>query len=189
MMMRKPAWTIVIMILLFSACVSFGPHYYKLGNQAEINKNWDEAIKYYEQAIRENPKEYTYKMSLTRVKLAASLSHIKSAQELAAEGKKEEALKEYEKALSYDPQNRAIVEAMRHLTEPPSAEEEVKPLKLENPVKLDVPREKIELKFTEASLRSIFLALGKHAGVNIIFDEQFRDAPLTIDIGSSTKRH
>ncbi len=180
--MRKPAWMIVIMALSFSACVSFGPHYFELGNQAEINKNWDEAIKYYEMAIRENPKEYTYKMSLTRVKLAASLSHVQAAQLLASEGKKEEAVKEYEKALSYDPQNRAIIEEVRRLTQPPSIEEEVKPLRLENPVKLEFGREKIELKFTEASLRSIFLALGKHAGINIIFDEQFRDAPITIEI-------
>jgi general secretion pathway protein D len=46
-----------------------------------------------------------------------------------------------------------------------------------------VSQEKIQLKFMqEASLRSIFQALGKHAGVNILFDETFSDKPFSIDL-------
>jgi general secretion pathway protein D len=172
----------IIAALALQACVSFGPHYYRLGYQAEFNKNWDEAIKYYEQAIRENPGEASYRLALTRVRLQASLTHFKTAQRLAAQGTKEEAVKEYEAALTYDPQSAAILEELRRLTQPPPPKEEPKRERLENPVRLKISREKIELKFTEASLRSIFQALGKHAQVNVIFDEQFKDMPITIDI-------
>ncbi len=180
--MRKRSLILIITALSFWGCASFGPHYYNLGAQAEVNRNWDEAISYYEKAIAENPKDYTYKLSLTRVRLSASLSHLQGARKLYSEGKKDDAAKEYQKALSYDPSNRAILEEMRRSLQEPAPKEELKMEKLEYPVKLKVGAEKIELKFTEASLRSIFQALGKHAQVNIIFDELFKDMPLSIDL-------
>jgi len=180
--MRKHAWALVMIALSLGGCATFGPHYFRLGNEAEINKDWDRAINYYEKAIVEKPNEYAYKMALARVRLTASLIHLREARNLVAQGQKEEALKEYEKALSYDPQNRALFEEIRRVTQGPPVLEKPEPEVLEYPVKLKVAKDKIELKFTEASLRSIFQALGKHAQVNIIFDELFKDIPLTIDI-------
>ena len=82
------------------AASNFGPHYYRLGNEAEINKNWDEAIQYYEKAIVEKPNEYAYKMALTRVRLIGQHDCISDpARKLVVQGKKDEAVKEYEKAL------------------------------------------------------------------------------------------
>jgi general secretion pathway protein D len=180
--MKKSAGILIIIALSFWGCASFGNYYFRQANQAEINKNWDEAIKFYEKAILENPREYSYKLALTRARLSASLEHIGEARRLATQGKKEEALKEYEKALNYDPQNRAIPEEMRRLAPETSPREKPKPFKLEYPVQLKVGKDKIELKFKDASLRSIFEALGKHAGVNLIYDELFKDMPVTIDI-------
>jgi general secretion pathway protein D len=43
------------------------------------------------------------------------------------------------------------------------------------------------LKFpVETSLKSIFLALGKTAGISLVFDEQFRDIPFTTDLTNMT---
>jgi general secretion pathway protein D len=180
--MRKNAWALIILSLSLWGCVNFGPQYFKSGNEAEINKNWDQAIEYYEKAIAEKPNEYSYKLSLMRVRMTASMSLLRIARELVAQEKIPEALKEYEKALSYDPLNRGIFEEMRRLTqEAPPLEEPAAEI-IEYPVKLKVDGERIELKFTEAGLRSIFQALGKHAQVNIIFDELFKDMPMTIDI-------
>ena len=96
--MRKHALLMITVALSFWGCVTFDNHYYRLGAQAEINRNWDEAISYYEKAIVENPKEYVYKMALARVKFSASLFHYQEARKLVAAGNKEEGLKEYEKA-------------------------------------------------------------------------------------------
>ncbi|MBM3284674.1 MAG: tetratricopeptide repeat protein [Candidatus Aminicenantes bacterium] len=171
-----------IIILAFWGCASFGPHYYKLGVQAEMSKNWDEAIEHYEKALQESPREYAYKVALARAKFSASLSHVQEARRFAAKGDRDNALKAYEKALSYAPRDRAIAEEMRRFIQEQTPGEKPKPERIESPVKLRVPPEKIELKFTEASLRSIFQALAKHARVNILFDELFKDMPLTIDL-------
>jgi len=180
--MRKHAWALIIVAVSFWGCASFVSNYFRLGNQAEINKDWDQAIRYYEMAIADKPNEYSYKMSLARVRMTASLVHLRAARSLIVQGKKEEALKEYEAALSYDPRNQALVEEMRRSGQEAPAKEITAPEKLEYPVKLKVASDKLELKFTDAGLRSIFQTLAKHAQVNIIFDELFKDLPLTIDI-------
>lgn len=178
--MRKMAVLILVAITAWG-CATFSRNY-KLGNQAEMSKQWDEAMELYERAILENPRESVYRLALIRTKIGASLFHLQEARKLAGTGNREEALKEYDKALSYDPLNRAIAEEARVLAKGEEKKEEAKETRIEPPVKLVVSPEKIDLKFTEASLRSIFLAFGKHAQVNIIFDEQFKDMPFSIDL-------
>jgi general secretion pathway protein D len=178
--MRKIVLLITI-ALTFWGCATLSRSY-KLGTEAALSKNWDEAIKYYEQAVSENPKSSVYRLALLRAKLAASSFHLTKARELALQERKKEALVEYEKALSYDPLNRIIAEEAKSLIEEKAKEEEPAETRIEPPVKLKVDKEQIHLKFVDANLRSIFQALGKHAGVNVLFDEQFRDITFSIDL-------
>jgi len=172
---------LIIIALTFWGCATFNRSY-KLGTEAALSKNWDEAVRYYERALLENPKNSVYRLALFRAKLAASSFHLVKARELSFQGSKKEALVEYEKALYYDPLNRIIAEEARSLIEEEVKEEEPKEIRIEPPVKLEVDKEKIELKFVDANLRSIFQALGKHARVNVLFDEQFRDITFSIDL-------
>jgi len=178
--MKKISFLMII-ILAFWGCAVLSRSY-KLGTEASVNKNWDEAVKYYEKAVIEDPENSVYRLALLRAKIAASLSHVQEARRLASQGRKEDAVAEYEKALSYDPSNRAIAEEARSLTEEEVIEEKLEKIKIELPVKLKVDKKKLQLKFINASLRSIFKALAKSARINIIFDEQFRDVPFTIDL-------
>jgi general secretion pathway protein D len=161
-------------------------HNYKLGTEAAVNKDWDAAIEYYEKAVLEDPNNSVYRLALIRAKVAASLSHLQKARLLASRGKKDEALAEYEKALSYDPSNMAIAGEARRVMEGEVKKEEIKEAKIELPIKLKVEEKKLQLKFQNASLRSIFQALAKSANINLIFDEQFRDVPFTIDLVDMT---
>ncbi len=174
----KKISVLIFLVSAFYGCVMFSQHY-KLGNRAALNKDWDEAISFYEKAVVENPKNTVYQMALLRAKIIASYDHLTKARELAAEGKKEEALAAYKKALSYGALVRMISEEMKALQEV-KVEEETKEVGLEPPVKLKVDVEKIDLKFpVETPLRTVFQALGKLARINILFDEQFRDIPLS----------
>lgn len=182
--MRKLSYLLII-ALSFWSCTVLSRNY-KLGTEAAVNKDWDEAIRYYEKAAMEDPENSVYRLALLRAKIAASLSHLQQAREFASQGKKEEALAEYEVALSYDPSNRAIAEEAKSLAEGELEEEKPEEIKIELPVKLKVDKETLQLKFVNASLRSIFQALAKSAKINIIFDEQFRDVPFTIDLAEMT---
>ncbi len=172
----------IILVLMSWACVTLSLSY-KMGTQAEMNKNWEEAVKLYEKASLENPKEPVYRLSLLRAKLAASQSHVQQARQLAGQGKKEEAAAEYAKALSFNPGDASIaLEARTMMAEKPK-EPELKREKLEFPIKLKAKDEKLQLKVgAETGLRSILLTLGKSAGINILFDVNFKDIPYTTDL-------
>ncbi|MBA7608201.1 Type 3 secretion system secretin [subsurface metagenome] len=179
--MRKITILIIVALALWG-CATFNRSY-DLGNKAAINKDWDEAIRYYEQALLQDPKEHVYTLVLLRAKLAASYEHLNKAREHASHGRKDEALAEYEKALSYDQLGQDVVKEARRLAEGEVKQEKPEEIRIEYPVKLRVGDEKIVLRFpVEVNLRSIFQALGKHARINIIFDEQFRDIPFSIDL-------
>ncbi len=179
--MRKSICLIIFALILWG-CATFSPSY-RQGTKAALNKNWDDAIQHLEKAALEDPDNSVYRVALIRAKLAASYDHLNKARELASHGKKEEALAEYRKALSYGQLGSDIVEEAKGLTEEKPEEKKQKEVKIEPPVRLMVSDEKIVLRFpVEVSLRSIFQALGKHARVNIIIDDQFRDTPFSIEL-------
>lgn len=171
-----------MIISLLWSCTTLSQHY-KSGYEAAMNKDWDKAVELYKKAVLEAPENSVYRLALYRAKVAASYSHLYIARNLAAEGKKEEALKEYELAFSYDTTNMKIYEEAKRFALKGPEEERPKEIIVEKYINLDVSEEKIQLRFMqEASLRSIFQALGKHAGVNILFDETFSDKPFSIDL-------
>jgi general secretion pathway protein D len=179
----KFLWLLLGFLLInLVGCVTFST-YYKLGTEAEMSKNYDEAIKYYEQALLENPKESVYRLAYLRAKAAAAINSAEKARKLLAEGKKEEALAEYKKALTYDPTNRVILDEYNRLSgTKPVAEKKPREVVIEQPLKLKYSPEKLKMKFTDASLKAVFQSLGKISGINFLFDEQFRDLPVTVDL-------
>ncbi len=183
--MKKLA-LIVLAALAASACATLSSTY-KQGTQAEMARLYDEAIAQYEKAVLENPKESVYRLALERAKLSASLSHLREARRLADAGKRSEAQAEYAKALSYNPRNTQIALEARTRTAEPAPKAEPVSEKIEYPIKLKARDEAVQAHVpTESSLRSIFLAVGKSAGINVVFDENFRDVPFTTDISGQT---
>jgi general secretion pathway protein D len=186
--MRKVAFlSIVVFVLVLTACSTFNQSY-KQGTDAAANKNWDEAIKYYEKAILEDPQNAAYRLALTRAKILASYTHVFKARKLAAEGNKEEALVEYQKAMSYTPNDRAIAVEAQLLTAKQQESPAPKETKIEAPIKLRVSDQKLSLNFMHdrVKLKAIFQALGKHAQINILFDESFKDIPYSVDLSDRT---
>jgi len=184
--MRKMA-LLSLILLIFCGCAAFNRSY-ELGTKAASSKNWDEAIKHFENAVQQDPNNSVYRLALTRAKILASISHVYEARRLASEGKKEEALAEYDRALSYDPSNRVLVEEARLLKEGEKKEEKPVEPKIEPPIKLQASEAKLHLNFVhdQVRLRSIFQALGKHAKINVLFDEQFKDIPFSVDLSNKT---
>ncbi len=186
--MRKVAFlSIVLIILILGGCSTFNQSY-KLATEAAANKNWDDAIKYYEKAILEDPSNAAYRLALTRAKILASYTHVFKARNLAAAGKKEKAAAEYQKALSYDPNNRAIEVEAQLLTAKEQKVPKPAETKIEPPVKLQVSAQKLSLNFMHdrVKLKAIFQALAKHAKINILFDESFKDIPYSVDLTDRT---
>jgi general secretion pathway protein D len=179
--MKKIALVVIIAMTSW-ACVTLSLNY-KLGTEAEMNKKWEEAIQFYERASLENPKEPVYRLALIRARIGASLFHLQEARKLVAQGRKEEAKAEYAKALSYNLRDTSIAREARVLTAETPKEPAPKKEKLEFPIKLKAKEDRLQLKFpAETGLKSILLALGKSAGINMLFDENFREMAFTTEL-------
>jgi Flp pilus assembly secretin CpaC len=178
--MKKSA-LILVLVLAAGACQTLSLDY-RQGVQAEMNQNYDEAVRQYQKAALEHPNDSVYRLALVRARLSASLFYLQSARALVTQNKKKEAEVNYRKCLAFDPSNFKAAGELAALLAPPE-----KPAKngekLEGPVRLKGSGEALDLSFrNEVSLRSIFQTLGRVAGVNFLYDDTFRDTNLAIDL-------
>jgi len=179
--MRKPALiAILALIIAAGACQTLSLDY-RQGVQAEMNRNYDEAIRQYQKAALEHPNESVYRLALVRARLAGSLFYLHEARTLVQQNKKKEAEASYRRCLAIDPQNFMAATELQALLAPPKP---AKPAdRIEGPVRLKGAGEALDLSFrNEVSLRSIFQTLGRVAGVNFLYDDTFRDTNLAIDL-------
>jgi general secretion pathway protein D len=171
------------------------------GHQAERLEDWDRAVVEYTAAVRENPQDRNARVDLERAKLRATQIHVTNGRRLASVGKVDEALVEYQIASQLSPASTEIEDAVRSLktalrarvavsqdgkTQLQSLIERTRdlpPLGLDLPADAKLPD---SLVFRDASSRDVFTALARFAGVSIVFDPAFRDAPLTIDLRNAT---
>jgi tetratricopeptide (TPR) repeat protein len=105
--MKKATALAIVIVFAAAACATLTPQY-RLGVQAEIAKQWEEAIAAYERASLENPKEPVYRLALEQVKIKAGLYYQAEARRLLAEGKKEEAAAAYAKAVALNPRQAGV---------------------------------------------------------------------------------
>src|SRR6476660_4322121 len=87
--------------LLVTSCASFGAM--RRARDAERRHDYDAAVIEYTKAVRRKPDDLTARLSLDRAKLRASQEHFTTARRLAALGKLEDALVEYELAAEMNP--------------------------------------------------------------------------------------
>ncbi|MBN2264899.1 MAG: hypothetical protein JW775_03705, partial [Candidatus Aminicenantes bacterium] len=180
--MKKTALIPILALVLAAGACQTLSYDYRLGVKAEMNRNYEEAVRQYQKAALDHPNEPVYRLALLRARAAASLHFLQSARTLVAQNKRKEAEINYEKALFFDPQNyRAAAELKALLAPPRKPVESVE--KLEGPVRLRGTGQPLDLSFrNEVSLRSIFQTLGRVSGVNFLYDDTFRDTNLAIDL-------
>jgi len=172
---------------------------FKSAEKALRNKNWDIAVHEYELALKKDPDNPEIKLKFNMAKIFASRIHYEEAKRLIEKGKPQEALMELELAVKLDPENSGAVTELARLRQtikqpkkiaplPPTAD---RPLSELPSVALQPefqPRSEtpIELRFKDTSLREVLLTLGKVGDVNVIFDKDFQDMPVSFDFANTT---
>ncbi|MBN1939375.1 MAG: hypothetical protein JW843_07305 [Candidatus Aminicenantes bacterium] len=184
--MKKAIAMAIVTLLAAAACVTLSP-VYRQGVQAEMAKDWDAAIAFYEKASLLNPKEAVYRLALAQVKVKAGMFYVEEARRELAAGNKELAEALYNKAISLNPRDTALAfEAARALS-PEAKKPEPVSTKIEFPIKLAAKEGVLDIRLSaETSLRAVFQSLGRAGGINIIFDETFRDTPYRTDLTNVT---
>jgi len=169
----------------------------RAGRQAERVQDYDRAVVEYEKVLRARPDDYTARLSLQRVKLRAAADHDQRARHLAGTGKLEEAVVELQIAAELNPASADIDSRLRDLrtqirnkiaahTDGKTrlqalieSATDLAPAGFELPKGITLAD---SLTFRNASVRDVLTAIGHFADINVVFDPQFRDQMLTVDL-------
>ena len=185
---------ILLFFLLFlincsGASFSKGKYLYDRGQ-------YDDAVKSLEQAVRKSPNTLKYKALLERAKLSASQKHFTAAKMSLDKRDFQNALKELQITLIYDPSNQFAQDTMQNLIQTLAEEERkarAKVLTIEEMKKKAEEESKppmidpasnipLVLKFNNAPLKTILDAISKASGINFIYDEKAeKDKKISVD--------
>jgi general secretion pathway protein D len=182
--------------LLLAGCATTTSTY-RAGERAERARNYDLAVVEYAKAVRANPDNRTMRLALDRAKIRASQDHYFKGRRLAAAERHEEALSELQLAAELNPGAADVDAALRETRRKVRTKlavsregktelqaliersQELRPPGLDLPAGVKLPD---SLLFSNASSRMVFMALGRLAGVSLVFDPGFRDAPISLDL-------
>ncbi len=171
------------------------------GQLAEQREDYDRAVVEYNNVLRAHPDHTDARLALDRAKLRASNDHFQRGRRLAATGKYEQALVEYELAAELNPTSGDIDEELRNTraqlrakvaiqregkTELQTVIERTRdlpPSGFELPTDVRMPS---TLMLRDAASRDAFLTVARFANISIGFDSTFRDAPVSIDLRNVT---
>jgi general secretion pathway protein D len=174
---------------------------YRQGQDAGDKGDWDLAVARYTRALEKDPKNIRYKISLENARIQASRLHYDEAKKHLAASDLERAAEELQIAANYDPANRSAADdlalvrqrilkrdAERQEREDFEARKARAQAAARTPVPVLSPRSPvpITMRFEDGSLQKIFESLGRIAGVNVLFDEGFRDKKASVNLTGVT---
>jgi len=183
---------LVLLALTIASCTGF-----RAARQAEISSetgDWDNAVLYWSQAIDQDPTNIRYKANLLRAQVRASGEHFERGKKFHEAKVLERALVELQQAVQLDPSNqyaqveldkvRREIEAAKQGTDLETIEEmkrKAKGIRPQPPLLNPRSDEPISLEFPEPTpIKSIYRALGKAFGINILFDPNLKDLEIPI---------
>ncbi len=196
---RSSLGLLLLVVMVATGCAGNSTRH--AAQLAESEQDFDRAVVEYTKLVRANPNDKRARSSLEQVRLRAAQVHFTSARRLAALGKFEEALMEYQLAAELNPSSGQIQNEMRNVRTQLRAKVAVSEdgkTQLETLVaermRAPLPGESLPedvtlpdtLMFRDASARVVYLAVGQYAGLNVVFDPTFRDQNITVDLRNTT---
>ncbi len=172
---------------------------YKEGQAAEQRGDFDAAFTDYQKADQKDHKDIRYRTSMDRIRVNAAGQHLSKGKQLEKSGDYQGALTEYLRAQEIDPTDEAAGQAINALrnqensatpgvpaTTRAAASEEEELNTLGSPVELKpVSNEPLTMHYTQDS-KVVYEAIGKAAGINVLFDPDYVSKRITVDLNNTT---
>jgi general secretion pathway protein D len=194
---NKRRVAVAALLLFASGCVTSGA--LRAGQRAELAQDYDRAIVEYTKALREHPENRETRQALERAKQRSALDHLTRGRRLHAGGRIDEALIELQIAGELNPGNADIFELLATVrtqlrnkvavaregrTELETLIERTRNLP---PAGQELPGVRMPDSLVySGSVRELYQALAKVANVSIVFDPQFTDRPIEIDLRNAS---
>ena len=189
----------LILVLLVTAGCAAGRAAYQRGIEAQVARNYDEALTHYEQALSEDPGEIEYRLKVEQTRFAAAYQHFENGRRALEAGELEAARAEFIRAIELDPThdlarvelNRTEILMQPGDPEVPSAAEEFevrKELARTDPsldLQLSPEISTISIRISQEA-QAVYETIAELAGLNVIFDPDFRSTPISVELNDIT---
>ena len=90
---------------------------FKAAEAAASTQDWDKALDLYMQALDKNPNNPAYMIGMRRARFQAGQMHVNRGQKLRADGKVQEAMAEFQRAIVADPSSSMAIKELRRTHE------------------------------------------------------------------------
>ncbi len=171
--------------------------FFKHGQTAEAKEDYDAAFDNYQKAHAKAPKDLQFRAAFYRIRITASAVHVTKGQKLLEAGNEQGALTEFLHAAEIDPSNESAQQAIarvrkKHGEAVLTSESSLPQIegKQENLESMSAPailkpvsNEPLTLHIQEDS-KMVYQAIGKAAGVNILFDPDFTSKRIQVDLNN-----
>jgi general secretion pathway protein D len=190
------AFLAVILVALPAAHGQSASHFYKQGVAAEAKGDTQAAYDAYYQAFQKKPTDEQFKLAYERMRFSAAAVHVEHGERLRDQSDYTGALTEFLRALEIDPSNElasqdiaATREKMNAQNPGTAAAPRTSDEAFENlaaPVQLrPISNEPLTLHMVQDS-RVVYQAVGKAAGINVLFDPAYSSKNIQVDLNNVT---
>ena len=181
---------------------------YHQARQAELAKDFDQALDLYDQALAEDPEDPRYKLASRRMRFVAGQRHVMLGRRQRDQGHFEEAAHEFLRALEIDPastianqERKRTLDLIERQSKSESGEIDIEtPLERERaernrrmerlkqlPELEPISTRPLEtLTFRDQESKVVFETIGKLAGINVLFDSDYDDEKITFELKNVT---
>jgi general secretion pathway protein D len=193
-------WAAVLTIgsvLLYSGC-SASSIAFKEGRKAEERKDYDSAVIDFQKALQSRPNDPRYLIQEHEARNQASVSHLEHGRELLKQNQPQAAAAEFQRAVSIDPGNQAASQELQQILSVEAAKAARRDKAIRNAMEAEEEAETsgVQLKPLSESMipvlhiagnsKEVFTALGKIAGINVVFYHDFQSRAISLDLASIT---
>jgi len=192
---------VMVCVVLLSGCPK-GNSEYNAGANAETLSDYDTALDHYNKALQTSPNNTEYRLRAARARFEAGQWHVDQGRRLRNQGNLELALAEFRKAQMIDPSSAVAQQEVQATMDmiaakqgqgqgttqnaAPSGQNPEEPKLMAGPPQLmPMSRAPINMKATNDS-KAVFEAIGKLAGLTVIFDPDFTARRISVELTNVT---
>src|SRR6202161_937701 len=200
--LMRPALVLLLVaaITLPASAADKAKTLYDQGQDAEARQNYEGAYDFYKQAYDLKPKDLRFRTSLARARFEAAAAVVHRGQKLREEGKLDEALATFQKAVSIDPslfiaqqelaRTQKMIDNLRNPQPPqagPPSNLEKKLREAQGPVELaPISNTPITVKMLATKSDVVYRTVGQLAGINVLLDPDYTPRVINVDLNGVT---
>ena len=198
-LMRPALLLLLVAVTTLPAIADKVKDLYAKGQDAEARQQYEAAYNFFKQCYDLKPKDLRYRAAFERLRFEAAASIVHNGQKLRDENRLEEAVAEFQKALTIDP---ALFIAKQELNRTvkmisdqrnPQPQAAGPPAGIERrihdapgPVELaPISNIPITVKLTDKS-DTVYRTIGQLAGINVLFDPDYQPKPIKVELNGVT---